>query len=124
MKIDDLKTLLNFKISDGRNKIPVYINESRKSPINIIVLFYNNDNDYVSETKAAYYSNGIQIVCRHNDYNKARSMSYDIVEYIRANRKTISGAYWMPELPPYFTGVDELTGGYTWSAEIKMKGGE
>jgi hypothetical protein len=124
-KIDNLKTLLNFNITDGTKKIRVYVNETNQTKINAIFLFYlDNEIMALGQYGAKYYNQGIQIVCRHNDYDKARAMAFDTIEYISTHRKTFQGVYFMPELPPTYTGKDELTGGHTWSVEIRQKGGE
>ncbi len=125
--IDNLKTLLNFKINDGTKNIKVFVNETNKTKTNAIFLFYDNDNDILQiakHTTGGYYTNGIQVTCRHNDYEKARVVAYNALEYISANRKTLQGVYYIPDTPPSYTGIDELSGSYTFSFNIKMKGAE
>jgi len=125
--IDKLKTLLNFKISDGSKKLRVFINENSKTKVNCIILFYDNDTDILALAKhseGGYFSNGIQIVCKHNDYEKARNIAYNVLKYISSNRKPYQGVYFIPDSPPKYSGIDESTGGYTFSLNIKIKGGE
>jgi hypothetical protein len=125
--IDNLKTLLKFNISDGRYKMPVYINENNKSVKNAIFIFYTNENETLAlatTVDRGYFSNSIQVVCRHNDYNKARTVAYAALKYIGSRKKTFTGLFIRPESPPVYTGIDELTSGYTWSFELTLKGAE
>jgi len=126
--IDHLKDLINHVISDGKSKISAYINDGNSKgiskPINGTFLFYSNDNTFISSPKAPYYVNGVTVACRHNDYNKARNIAFDTLEYINVNRKTMSGVYWIPDTTPIYQGKDERTAGYWWTFDVLIKGGE
>ena len=120
--IDNLKNLINHKISDGRKKMTVVVNDKNETSTNVIILFYNNEVDFVSTSKAPYYEIGIQVACRHNDYDKARLLAYNALEYINVRRKTLNGVYYIPETVPEYAGEDEQTGGYYWVFNVFMKG--
>lgn len=124
--VDKLKTILHSRFSDGQKKISCYVNDTNVTESNVIRLFYNGTAGRVSQTQSnsAYYANGIQIATRHNDYNKAREISYQILEYINANRKTESGYWWIPDAQsvPLYAGIDSV-GGHVWTFDITIKGG-
>jgi len=120
--IDNLKTLIDYQVSDGKKKIPCYVNDDGKTPINCIRLFYMFGTSFVSTSKAPYYNDRIQVACRHNDYDRGRTLAYDILERINTNRKTYSGVYYIPDTVPDYAGIDK-SGGYVWTFEILMKGG-
>ena len=127
MIIDTLKTTLNYKISDGRRKLQVYLNDENSQAKNCIMLFYDNDNVVLARSRSeigGYYSIGIQVVIRHNDYDTARATAFTALEYINANSKPSTGYLIPDELPPIYLGIDERTGGYTWGFLVKGKGGE
>lgn len=123
-----LRDLLQSKISGGNNrKLSVYVNEKQPQEQNCICLFYNEDNDWVSEIqrKAPYYRNGIQVSVRHNDYDQARTSAYATLEYINANRKTLPGVYFIPAGgTPTFLGDDVTTKGHWFAFNINSKGAE
>ena len=121
--IDDLKTLINHKISNtSKFKMSVYVNSKQPKETNCICLFYNTANQFVSLTKAPYYQNGIQVSVRHNNCDKSRTIAYDTLEYINVRRKTLTGVYFIPENTPIYRGVDEQTGGYWFSFDVFIKG--
>lgn len=123
--IDKLKTLLNHNISAGNNrKLSVYVNEKQPSEQNCINLFYTEDADFVSTSRAAYYDNQIQIAIRHNNYNQARDSSYFANRYVRIRSKTNSSVYFIVENTPIFLGEDARTKGYWWGFNVRAKGGE
>jgi hypothetical protein len=119
-----LRDLIHLKITDGSRKLPVYVNEGQPSGQNAIHLFYTEDNDWVSEItkKAPYYRHQIQVSIRHNDYNKARSTAFTALEYINANRKTLTGLYFMPDTTPIYAGQDAGNEGYWFTFNINSKG--
>jgi hypothetical protein len=122
-----LRDLLRGQIRGGTNKkLSVYVNDKQPSEQNCICLFYNNDDGFVStiQYKAPYYRNGIQVSIRHNDYDQARTSAYETLEYINANRKTLTGVYFMPEPDtiPTFIGEDTITKGYWFAFNINSKG--
>jgi hypothetical protein len=123
--IDTLKTLINHKIGykDGNTgtKFNVYVNETNKSPQNAIFLFYTNDNQYVSTSRAPYYQNSVQIAVKHNDYDKARIGAYNCLEYIKAREKTTSGVYFIVSTTPIYLGIDDM-GSHVWAIDIMIKG--
>lgn len=124
--IDKLKTLLHSRFSDGQKKISCYVNDTNVTELNVIRLFYNGISGRVSQTQSnsAYYANGIQVATRHSDYNKSREISYQILEYINANRKTEASYWWIPDPQsvPLYAGIDSI-GGHVWTFEITVKGG-
>ena len=120
--IDNLKSRIHHKVLAGRYKLPCYINDKNITEQNAIILFYTNDNDFVSTSKAPYYRTGVQVCIRHNDYNTARNAAHSVLEYINADRKTIAGVYWIPETTPIYLGLDEQTGGYIFGFDVNMKG--
>jgi hypothetical protein len=122
--IDKVKTLIGGRFSDGRSKLSCYVNEKNVTEMNCIRLFYTNDNDWVSaiHKNAPYYKTGIQVSVRHNDYDKARSLAFSIVEYINSHRKTEKGYWWIPRSVPLYVGVDSI-GGYVWAFNLETQGG-
>lgn len=122
--IDNLKTLLVGKISDNKSKLSVYVNDQNVTELNSIRLFYNGTSSWVSvtQTNAPYYSNGVQVAVRHENYDRARSCAYKTLEYINANRKTMSGYYWIPQNVPLYAGIDSI-GGHVFTFDINTKGG-
>ena len=124
--IDKIKTMLHSRFSDGTKKISCYVNDTNVTEMNAIRLFYNGQSGRVSQTQSnsPYYANGVQVATRHSDYDKARQISYNILEFINTNRKTEAGYYWIPDAQsvPLYAGVDK-TGGHVWTFEIKSKGG-
>lgn len=122
--ITEIKTLLAGRFSDGTKKLSVYSDDKNVTEMNCIRLFYKNDNTWVSTTQtlAPYYRTGIQVTVRHNDYEKARTMCYTIMEYINDNRKTKASYYFIPEGVPSYLGLDSI-GGFVWGFNLSVKGG-
>ena len=122
--IDNLKSILNNRFSDGRLKLRCSTNEDRPSEMKGIYLYYNGQNSFCTQTRASYYNNGVQVCVRHNDYDKARTISYNILEYINMNRKTYSTVYFDPDSVPEYLGESENHGGYVWAFNLMLRGGK
>jgi hypothetical protein len=126
VKLDDLKTLLNFTISKDGKKLPCYKNEDTAKEINCFLLFYTGDDDAYKighHTAGGYYSVGVQIAARHNDYDKSRDLAYTALEYINVHSKNNTDGYFTSNIaPPVFVGLDDRTGGYIWAINTKIKG--
>jgi hypothetical protein len=122
--IAEIKSLFTGRFSDGQKKLSVYIDDKNVTELNCIRIFYTNINSWVSvtQTKSPYYRLGMQVVIRHNDYDKSRSVCHDVLEWLNANRKTKNGYYWIPEGVPSYLGVDNI-GGYVWAFNLSTKGG-
>jgi hypothetical protein len=97
------------------------IDDSNKTRTNGYFLYFTNDNDWVSTSKANYYVTGVQVATRHNKYATARKLAYDALERINANRKLIAGVYYIPNSVPVYAGVDE-SGGYLYIFDVMLKG--
>lgn len=121
--IDTLKTLIGSKISDGKKKLSAYVNEKEIKESNCIAIYYTGQSDFVSTSKAKYYGNRVQVTVRYETYDKARSLAFDVMEYINSNRHNTAGVYFIPETVPVYLGVDQ-TAGYVWGFEVSMKGSE
>jgi len=122
--IDNLKTILQgANISDGRQRFVVYKEDDSVTNKNSINLYYTGDNNWVSEItkKASYYRNRIQVVVRHQNKTTAREKSYELLEYINARRKTLSGVYFIPFDTPIFLGMDN-TSSYIYGFNVDAKG--
>lgn len=120
-----LRDLIRGKISGGNNKkLSIYVNDKQPQEQNCICLFYNEDNEWVSDIhkKAPYYRNGCQVSIRHNDYDQARTSAYTALEYINANRKTLTGVYFIPDTTPIFAGDDVSNKGYWFTFNVNIKG--
>ena len=123
--IDDLKTLLSHEIRVKGKGFSCYVNETQIKATNCMVLFYvDDDTGYVSYNNRPYYNTGVQVSCRHKQYEDARKMAFLALEKINENRKTVSGVYWQPSGVPTYKGRDEFSDGYWWTFNIIMQGGE
>lgn len=121
--IDTLQSILNFKVTDGSMKLPVYVNEWINSKNNGIYLFYNGDTTYTRNTLAAYYNQAIQIAVKHSDYDKARSSAFTAIEYLNSRRKS-GDNYYRPETAPTYAGIDDNSGCHVWTFDIISQGGK
>ena len=121
--IDNLKLMLNHRFSDGRSKITCYANEKNKSEMRGIILYYNGQGGFNTQTRASYYTNGVQVAVRLNDYNSARTVAYSILEYINSNRKAYSTVYFDPDSVPEYLGESDK-GGYVWAFNLMLRGGK
>jgi len=123
--IDNLKSLINHNIGErsgnAGTKMNVYINDKNVTQQNAIFLYYTNENDWVSTSKAPYYKTSLQVAVRHNNYDKSRQIAYNCLEYIRNNEKVIAGVYYVPDSVPVYSGIDE-TGGYLFTFNVNLKG--
>ena len=122
--IDDLRTLLVGKFSDGRKKLSVYVNEIAPADNNCLRLFYIDPSEFTTETRAPYYNQRCQVTVRHKLYDKARTIAFSAVERINANRKNTSTVYFQPISAPIFLGEDEFTGGYVFGFDVNLRGGK
>lgn len=124
--IDDLKTLLNFKISDGSKLLPCKVFPSQRATGNYISLFYNGDNDILAlgkHTRVGSYIQGVQVAVRHTKYEKARTAALSALEYLSVVRDDIAGVFYNTQETeaPSFLGVDD-TGANVWGFTIRMIG--
>ncbi len=121
--IDDIKTILHNAVSDGKYRLPCKANQTTIEPVNGIFLYYTNENTFTGNTRAPYYSVGVQVAIRHNDYDKARSVALLANQKLKANPGQTTGTYISVVSPPEYKGVDNA-GGYIFGFDTQCKGGE
>lgn len=121
--IDKLKSILHTAISDGKTRLPCREGAKVNEAINSIFLYYTNDNAFTGNTRAAYYSVGIQVAVRHNDYDKARAVALLANQKLKSNPDAKTGLYIFTVSPPEYKGVDAM-GGYIFGFDTRCKGGE
>ncbi len=123
--IDNLKGLLNQAVNVGGTKLRAVTEPNQQAGNNLIMLFYNGVNSNLKlgkTTQIGAYVQGVQIAVKHTDYNKARTGSFSVLEFLSTRRDTIAGVYFDTRFSsPQSSGMDE-SGGHIWSFEIDMKG--
>jgi len=128
-KIDDLKNILNQKVSDGKYRMSCYIEDINMQANDGLMLFYNDENTTLALgrfTQDGYFSLGVQVVSRHTDYDKARKVALAAYKYINVHSKdTGQAGYFIPErIPPNYLGRDERNQAYMWGFNVNIKGGD
>ena len=125
--IDTLKTLLHLKVSDGKIKLPSFVNPNQRGSTNHIALYYLDDTENATlkigkHVQIGFYSTEIQVAIRHTDYTKARTACYSALEYLGVNRDANTGIYYdVRDSTPVYKGIDD-TGAEVWSFDIFLKG--
>ena len=125
--LNTIKDLINNRFSDGRNKMPASINPNMDEfPVNGITLYYQDDpldNSIIalgSKTQIGLYSQGVQIAVWHDQYDKARDVAFQVLEYINANLPT--GIVMIPLGSPTYAGINQARGQHVYTIIYDMKG--
>ena len=122
--IASLTAVIHNRFFDGRLKIPAVSNPVQNITQSSFMLFYTNVNTVLAAgttVEDGFYSTTVQLACRHDTYDKARSLSFNAFEYLNANKRTLAGVWWIPGEPPTFLGVDGQAGN-VWAFEVRMVG--
>lgn len=123
-----IKNLLNNRFSGGgRSKLQAITNPNvDRYPQRGILLFYVNNSTESSvialgrKTQIGLYSQAIQVAVVYDDYDKARDISFQILEFINSNMPT--GITMIPDTMPYYAGVNGSRGQHIYVIDYIMKG--
>ena len=123
--IQKLQSLLDNVINVDGKKVRAKAEPEQMAESNMFQLFYDGEDENIKvgkHTDAGFYSIGIQVTARHNNYEKSRRMAYSALQYIKRNRLTQSDiSFRIGESAPSFLGKDD-TGANVWGFNIKALG--
>lgn len=120
LSINKIKDILDMELELYNVKVPCVVNDTMKTTLNIIRLFYVSGS-FVSNTNQPYYNNTIQVTVRNADYDDARSQAYQCMNIINQQRK-VTDTYFAPITAPEYIGEDQQIGGYVWGFNVDMRG--
>ena len=122
---DKLIPLLDFTISDSRQKLACEFAPKRGRGKNLIMLFLTGANPSPialgKKTEAGVYSQEVECAVKHKTRERSRDICFQALEKLAKNRTT-AGASLTTFGQPAYKGLDETDGGYVYSFKFLMRG--
>lgn len=122
---DKVVPILNFSISDGRQKLACEFSPKHSAGKNLIMLFLTSANPppiaLGKRTEMGVYSQEVECAVRHKTRERSRDICMQAVRKLAANRDT-PGASLVSFSQPAYKGLDERNGGYVYSFKFLMRG--
>lgn len=122
-QLDKMQVLLNNTVSDDKRRLPSIVNPPSDYPLNSILIFELPGGEPLKLgrfVQIGKYRLFIQVAIQHNDYDKARLVSFRVMELL--GTKDAAGLVMIPQNTPVFAGLQGQKGSYLFTIDYLVKG--
>ncbi len=125
--IDRVLGFVDNRFSDGRYKLQAYLDYNKVQKTQRCIGVFYRDQNIPSETIAlgrftqiGLYSQPIQIAILHIKKDSARTIAYNVLEYVNTIRPI--GLRLIPASAPIYAGINDQQGQHVYTIDYTMQG--
>jgi hypothetical protein len=120
-----LKNILNFTISDGKQKLPCLYEASIAESKNCLMLFLTgNDNPPIAvgtKVRVSLHSREVEVASKHSTKSTAEDVCFRALELLGINRQLPYMSLFLRNSSPIYKGMDQ-DGSHVYSFKLLMRG--